>query len=90
MMMGAYRAQKCFKTETEEGFLTILAKQMNTSIEQLRSTYVGMDSEDFTCTTRKLVAAMSASVEEIPITNTAEGSEDAESRNMSAVEAFFD
>jgi len=63
---------------------------MNTSVEQLRSIYVGMDSEDFTCTTRKLVAAMSAAVEEIPLTNTAEGSEDAESRNMSAVEAFFD
>lgn len=58
MMMKSFREKKIFPTLTEAAFLDIMAQQMNTSAEQLRSTYVGIDHTDYVDTARSLVGAL--------------------------------
>lgn len=47
VMMGAYHDQRMFKNLEENEFLAILGKVMNTSVEQLRTTYIGVDRSEF-------------------------------------------
>lgn len=43
MMMRAFRAKSTFHGMTEDAFLNILARDMNTSPEQLINKYSGID-----------------------------------------------
>ena len=54
MMFRAHRAGEVFKEMTEEHFLEELGKMMNTSIEELRQTYIHSDSVDFHTTAREV------------------------------------
>lgn len=56
-MLQRFRAKEIFTGIDEEGFLDILAKQMNTSVEQLRTTYAGIDRDDFKGLAKQLIAA---------------------------------
>ena len=47
VMMEAYRAQRMVKNLEENDFLAILGKVMNTSVAQLRTTYIGVDRTEF-------------------------------------------
>jgi len=64
MMLRAYRDGKIFPNSGEEEFLAILARAMNTSVEQLKSTYVACDKQDFVQSACELVSALEVVVEE--------------------------
>lgn len=59
MMLQAYRKGKIFKDQSEDDFLQFLAKQMNTSVEQLASTYAGDDMSDFEACAREFTSVFS-------------------------------
>ena len=54
MMMAAYRDKRLFRGLDEESFLGILGKIMNTSVEQLMTTYIGVDRSEFEQSAREL------------------------------------
>lgn len=56
-MLQRYRAGKIFSHLEEPAFLSVLARQMNTSVEQLQNTYAGIDKEDFKILARQLTEA---------------------------------
>ena len=47
MMMAAYRDKRLFTDLEEDSFLALLGKIMNTSVEQLMTTYIGIDRSEF-------------------------------------------
>lgn len=55
MVMQDYRQKKIFPTLSEQEFLEVLSKNLNTSPEQLRSTYIGIDVAEFEDTAKELV-----------------------------------
>lgn len=57
MMMHRSRRNELFPTYVEIVFLETLAIQMNTSFEELRSTYIGLDNSDYTETKKVLIRA---------------------------------
>ena len=58
MMMDSYQRRAVFRNYTEEEFLTFLSKAMNTSVEQLRSTYVGTSNRDYVDTAKELTSIL--------------------------------
>ena len=54
MMMAAYRDKRLFRGLEEDAFLGILGKVMNTSVEQLMTTYIGVDRSEFEDSAREL------------------------------------
>lgn len=59
MMLQAYRSGACFKEKSEEEFLQFLAKTMNTSVEQLASTYASNEMADFEACAREFTSVLS-------------------------------
>ena len=55
MMLQLYHEGRVFKDLDEKSFLAKLGKVMNTSAEQLLTTYIGIDRCDFEDTAKKLV-----------------------------------
>jgi hypothetical protein len=47
MMLKAHRRKEIFRNFSENEFLQFLAKQMNTSVEQLATTYASCDVDAF-------------------------------------------
>ena len=62
-MMQSYRRKEIFPTYDEAAFLDTLAMQMNTSVEQLRATYIGLDSSDYIDTARALIRALAVTTD---------------------------
>lgn len=62
-MMHSYRRKEIFPIFDETAFLDTLAMQMNTSVEQLRSTYVGLDNSDYTKTAKALIRALAVTTD---------------------------
>lgn len=58
MMMHSYREKKIFPNLDEAAFLDTLSTQMNTSVDQLRSTYIGLDHTDYLDTAKALIRAL--------------------------------
>ena len=58
MMMQAYREKAIFQDLDERAFITKLGKVMNTSTEQLMTTYVGIDRSDYEDTAKELVSVI--------------------------------
>ena len=58
MMLQSFRRGEVFKDKGEEEFLHFLAKAMNTSYEQLASTYAGNDMTDFEECARELTSVL--------------------------------
>lgn len=56
-MLQRFWAKEIFTGIDEKGFLDILAKQMNTSAEQPRSTYTSIDGDNFKSLAKQLIAA---------------------------------
>ena len=83
IMMKSFREKKIFPTVTEAAFLDIMAQQMNTSLEQLRSTYVDIDHTGYVDTARSLVRALAVA------TGAAEVEEDAEKRDDHEFSGFL-
>lgn len=54
MMMDAFRAKRLFTEMEENEFLSVIAKVINTSVEQLKTTYIGVDRHDFEEAAREL------------------------------------
>lgn len=63
IMMKNYRDKSIFPNHDETEFLEILASQMNTSVEQLRVTYIGIDTSDYFDTAKGLVRALALSTD---------------------------
>lgn len=59
MMFRAWINKKIHTDKTEEQFLQHMAMMMNTSTEQLRSTYIAIDNGDYDNDVRGMVAAFS-------------------------------
>ena len=57
-MMRSYRNMKMLTQRDEISFLEMLSMQMNTSVEQLRSTYVAIDHRDYLSTAKALIRAL--------------------------------
>ena len=55
MVMKQYRDEEVFCHLDEDAFLTVLSKSMNTSKEQLMTTYIGIDNADLESCARELV-----------------------------------
>lgn len=53
-LMWAYQDREIFQNLSEEQFLTVVGKIMNTSVEQLKTTYIGVDRSDFAGAARKM------------------------------------
>lgn len=54
MMMAGYRDKRLFRGLDEESFLGILGKIMNISVEQLMTTYIGVNRSEFEQSAREL------------------------------------
>lgn len=59
LMFRAHRAGEIFSNLDEDSFLRELGKMMNTSIEQLKQTYISCDSHDFHETANEVAAFLS-------------------------------
>ena len=59
MMMRLHREGEIFRNLNEERFLGLLAKNVNTSVEQLLTTYVGVDQDDFEISAKELMKCFS-------------------------------
>ena len=79
MMMKAYSQKRIFRNLDQEGFLMKLANVMNTSPEQLKTTYIGVDRSDFEDTAKELVSVL-----DISLTDNND-----ENREADAYESFF-
>lgn len=62
MMMKAYRDGKMFREVDEDQFLQTMAKQMNASVEQLHTTYIGIGRRDYETSARNLVEALASTI----------------------------
>ena len=69
-------------THDEIAFLEIMAMQMNTRTEQLRSTYIGIDHTDYLATAKGLVRALA-------VTNGTQETEDADVGDEGDLAGFF-
>lgn len=58
MTMRAFREKRIFPGLSEDDFLGILGKYMNTSPEQLKTTYIRIDRSDFESSARELVRVL--------------------------------
>lgn len=58
MMLKFYRDGKIFKDKTEEQFLELLGKMMNTSVEQLVNAYASNREKDFRSAALKMSLAL--------------------------------
>lgn len=56
MLMKAYRGKELFRNLTETEFLEMLGKSLNTSTEQLLTTYIGIDNSDYVEAAKQLVS----------------------------------
>lgn len=59
--MRDYRTKKIFPNLDGQDFLEVLAKSLNTSREQLLTTYIGNDESEFPEAARELVKAVRSS-----------------------------
>ena len=65
MMFRAHRAGEVFQHLNEDAFLRELGKIMNTSVEQLKQTYISSDSSDFHETAQEVACFLDGVVDEV-------------------------
>ena len=63
MMFKGRKNGKIFSDASEQTFLEFMASQMNTSVEQLRTTYLAIDKDDFTRDGRAVVNAFAGLIQ---------------------------
>lgn len=81
MMLQAHRRNEIFRTFSENEFLQFLAKQMNTSVEQLATTYASCEVDAFENVANEIMGVFSseALVEEDGMAGEGQGEEAARS-----------
>ena len=62
-MMMAYNQKKIFRDLEEDEFLAKIAKVMNSSPEQLKNTYIGIDRSEFEQTAKELISVLDGDAE---------------------------
>jgi hypothetical protein len=65
MMLQAHRRGEVFRDFREHAFLQFLAKQMNTSVEQLATTYASFNVDEFEVAANEMMRLVCNGVQDI-------------------------